>query len=92
MARHASVSPRTFARRFRAETGVTPYHWLLVQRVRSAQEWLETGDVSIAEIALACGFTSTATLRDHFTRLVGVNPAVYRRTFGARHIESTRRA
>src|SRR5437763_13198990 len=31
MARHASVSPRTFARRFRAETGVTPYHWLLVQ-------------------------------------------------------------
>jgi transcriptional regulator GlxA family with amidase domain len=42
---HAGVSPRTFARRFREETGTTPLQWLLAQRVleaRSMSEGTET--------------------------------------------------
>jgi len=40
MARHANVSPRTFARRFREETGTTPLQWLLNQRVLEARRLL----------------------------------------------------
>ncbi len=40
----ASMSPRTFARRFRAETGTTPHVWLTSQRVLRAEELLETTD------------------------------------------------
>ncbi|MFB9375487.1 GlxA family transcriptional regulator [Kineococcus gynurae] len=80
-ARSATMSPRTFARRFRAETGMTPHRWLLEQRVQLARELLEEGDESIDEVARRCGFGSAATLRQHFLRLVRTTPTAYRRTF-----------
>jgi AraC family transcriptional activator FtrA len=82
LARHACVSPRTFARRFRSETGTSPHQWLLSQRVLRAQELLEDGDASIDEVARLCGFTDTAALRYHFRRAVGTTPTAYRRAFG----------
>jgi transcriptional regulator GlxA family with amidase domain len=82
LARHACVSPRTFARRFRSETGVSPYQWLVVQRVRRAQELLEGHERSVDEIARVCGFTDPAALRYHFRRVVGTTPTAYRRTYG----------
>lgn len=81
LARHACVSPRTFARRFQAETGVSPYRWLVDQRVRWAQELLEGGEASVDEIARRCGFTDPAALRFHFRRAVGTTPTAYRRTY-----------
>jgi transcriptional regulator GlxA family with amidase domain len=83
LAREACVSPRTFARRFRAETGTTPLQWLLVQRVLRAQQLLESGDASIEEIAGVCGFGDAAALRYHFRRAVGTTPTGYRRAFKA---------
>ena len=84
-ARQAAMSTRTFARRFRAETGVTPHRWLLEQRVGAARLLLEEGDESVDEVARRCGFGSAAALRQHFLRLVGTTPTAYRRTFrGAR--------
>src|SRR6266849_5561391 len=44
MAARAVMSPRTFARRFRATLGASPYHWLLQQRIALAQRLLETTD------------------------------------------------
>jgi AraC family transcriptional regulator, transcriptional activator FtrA len=81
LARQACVSPRTFARRFRSETGTTPLQWLLVQRVLRAQQMLESGGASIDEIARSCGFADTAALRYHFRRTLGTTPTAYRRTF-----------
>ena len=81
LAEQAHMSPRTFARRFRAETGTTPHHWLTGQRVLLAQRLLEEGGRSIDEIADIAGFGSAALLRHHFTRHVGVAPSDYRRTF-----------
>ena len=80
-ARTAAMSPRTFARRFRAETGVTPHRWLLEQRVGAARLLLEDGDESVDEVARRCGFGSAAMLRQHFLKLVGTTPTAYRRTF-----------
>jgi len=81
LAQRAHMSPRTFARRFVAETGVTPMQWLTAQRVLHARLALETTDASIEEIAATCGFGSATLFRHHFTREVGIAPSAYRRTF-----------
>ena len=81
MARHAHQSPRTFARHFAAEVGVTPMQWLIRERVRRAQQLLETTDRSIDEIAARVGFGSAETLRHHFRRVVDTSPSRYRATF-----------
>jgi transcriptional regulator GlxA family with amidase domain len=81
LARRAAMTPRTFARRFKAATGTTPLQWVLHQRVVAAQRMLETSTVTIDEIAATCGFGSAAALRQHFTRVVGSPPSAYRATF-----------
>jgi transcriptional regulator GlxA family with amidase domain len=81
LAERAAMSPRTFARRFRAETGTTPHVWLTHQRVLLARRMLEEGDDPIDVVADRCGFGTGAMLRHHFARIVGVSPATYRRTF-----------
>ena len=81
LARRAAMTPRTFARRFKAATGTTPLQWILHQRVAVAQRMLETSAVSIDEIAVMCGFGSAAGLRQHFTKVVGSTPSAYRSAF-----------
>jgi transcriptional regulator GlxA family with amidase domain len=83
MARHACVSERTFARRFVAETGMTPLQWLLRQRVLAARELLETSSASVEEVATRCGFGTTASLRAHFRRQLATTPTAYRNAFAA---------
>lgn len=84
LAKLANMAPRTFARRFRAETGTTPYDWLLGRRVSAAQRLLENGDQTIDAIASKCGFGTAAALRHHFTRRLGTTPQAYRVAFAAR--------
>jgi AraC family transcriptional activator FtrA len=81
MSRHAGVSPRTFARRFREETGTTPLQWLLSQRVIEARRLLEESDLPIDAIAWRAGFGTAASLRDHFRRATATTPTAYRRSF-----------
>jgi AraC family transcriptional activator FtrA len=81
LARRALMSPRTFARRFRAATGTTPLQWLLRQRIVHAQQLLESTDLPIELIAHRCGFGSATALRVHFRRATGTSPLAYRRTF-----------
>jgi AraC family transcriptional activator FtrA len=80
-ARRAALSPRTFARRFRAETGTTPHRWLVHQRVLAAQRLLETSDASIDQVAEGVGLQTAATLRLHFRRALRTTPTAYRRRF-----------
>ncbi|MFK8024851.1 MAG: GlxA family transcriptional regulator [Ilumatobacter sp.] len=81
LARRAAMTPRTFARRFKRATGTTPLQWVLHQRVAAAQRLLETATFGIDEIAATVGFGSGASLRQHFTRLVGATPSAYRTAF-----------
>ena len=84
LARQAVMSERTFARRFRDETGTTPHQWVQRQRVALAERLLEGGQLGIEEVARRCGFGSAAMLRHHFGRHRRIAPAAYRRTFGVR--------
>jgi AraC family transcriptional regulator, transcriptional activator FtrA len=81
LARQANMSPRNLGRHFAAATGTTPLRWLLTQRVHLAQELLESTGHTIDQIAQRTGMGTSATLRRHFLRVVGVPPDTYRRTF-----------
>ena len=84
LARHACVSERTLARRFRSETGTTPLQWLLHQRVLEARRLLEATDLPVETVAARAGFGSAASLREHFGRLTATTPTAYRRGFRGR--------
>jgi transcriptional regulator GlxA family with amidase domain len=81
MAARAVMSPRTFARRFYATLGTTPYQWLLQQRIVLAQRLLETTKETIERVATCCGFSSAATFRLHFQRFLHTSPQAYRNAF-----------
>jgi len=83
LARRARMTSRTFARRFREQTGTTPLQWLITARVRRAQELLETTRRPIDEIAQRSGFESPVTFRTRFRRIVGLSPRAYRHRFYA---------
>ncbi|MEU8196087.1 helix-turn-helix domain-containing protein [Microbispora amethystogenes] len=81
LAAHARMSVRTFTRRFREETGLSPARWLAGQRVAHARHLLETTDLPVDAIARKAGFGSAVSLRQHLNAAVGVSPLAYRQTF-----------
>ncbi|MET8405397.1 helix-turn-helix domain-containing protein [Streptomyces sp900116325] len=83
MAQHAHMSLRTFARRFRDETGLPPRQWLIKQRLDRARHLLESSGLTVDQIAADVGFATAASLRQHLSAELGVSPLAYRRTFQA---------
>jgi transcriptional regulator GlxA family with amidase domain len=81
LAARASMSVRTFTRRFREETGQSPGAWVTQQRVRHAQHLLEATDLPVDQVAIQAGLGTAASLRQHLRSSVGVSPSAYRRTF-----------
>lgn len=81
LAREANMSVRTLARRFTAETGMTPFQWLLQQRLHRARELLESTDYSVDQVARRSGFGTAESLRQHMTRHIGLTPSAYRVSF-----------
>jgi AraC family transcriptional regulator, transcriptional activator FtrA len=89
LARLAAMSERTFMRRFRAATGLSPVEWMTRQRVERARELLEGTRLTIDHIAARSGLGTATTLRHHFRRKVGVSPMEYRRRFSRRRQQAS---
>ncbi|MCW2930894.1 MAG: AraC family transcriptional regulator [Actinomycetia bacterium] len=81
LASHASISPRTLARRFVEQTGMTPLQWITAQRLIEARRLLETTDLSIDDVAARSGLGSAANLRLHLAREMTTTPTAYRAAF-----------
>ncbi|MDP4027147.1 GlxA family transcriptional regulator [Methylobacterium sp. NEAU 140] len=79
LAKRAGMSPRHFARLFRAETGLTPAAYVENVRIEASRRLLEIEDAALKQVAGACGFRDADTLRRAFVRRVGTTPAEYRR-------------
>jgi AraC family transcriptional regulator len=74
-----NLSAKHFARAFRQSTGLPPHRWLIERRVERAKAMLVTAEVSLAEIALACGFADQSHFTAAFRKSVGATPGGYRR-------------
>jgi transcriptional regulator GlxA family with amidase domain len=81
MALRVHMSPRNFARAFRAETGTTPARYVERVRVEAARRRLEDTAEPISEIATGCGFGTAETMRRAFLRSLEIGPGEYRRRF-----------
>ena len=80
LAEKCGLSTRHFARAFRQSMGVPPHRWLLSRRVERAKDLLRDPMLSLAEVALACGFADQSHFTRMFTTLAGLSPGLWRRT------------
>jgi len=83
LASEAGMSERTFARRYRAATGLTPGRAVERLRVEAARQLLTETGLPYKRIADRCGFGTEETMRRSFLRVQGVGPQAYRARFGA---------
>ena len=83
MAERSGLTPRTFARRFRAATGYLPIDYVHALRIEEAKQLIETesASISIDEIGFKVGYQDPTFFRRLFKRKVGLTPASYRRKF-----------
>jgi AraC family transcriptional regulator len=79
LANEAGYSRAHFLRMFRKSTGITPHQYVIQRRIEHAETLLAANELGVAEIAVACGFSSQAHLTLAFRKHTGVTPAEYRR-------------
>ena len=79
VAEECGLSVRHLARAFRQSTGVAPHRWLLDRRVERAKELLPNSNLSLSDVALACGFGDQSHFTRTFTAAVRLSPGVWRR-------------
>ncbi|MBP2371157.1 GlxA family transcriptional regulator [Pseudonocardia parietis] len=83
LAGRASMSVRTFTRRFRSETGTSPGRWLTARRLDLVRRLLEATDLPVEQVAARSGFGTTAALRQRLHAEIGMAPLAYRRSHRA---------
>jgi transcriptional regulator GlxA family with amidase domain len=79
LADEAAMSPRHFARAFRAETGLTPAKAVERLRLEAARLRVETSGEPIDRVAEAVGFGDPERMRRAFLRAFGQPPQAIRR-------------
>jgi transcriptional regulator GlxA family with amidase domain len=81
MVRWSGLAPRTFKRRFKLATGLTPIAYAQRIRVERAKRMLESTDEPVEEVSWAVGYEDPASFRRLFKRVTGMTPAAYRQRF-----------
>jgi AraC family transcriptional regulator len=80
LAKESGYSRAYFLRMFRAATGLTPHQYVLERRLHRAQQLLKQKQTALADIAVACGFSSQTHMTDSFRSHLGITPGEYRRS------------
>ncbi|MCF2872542.1 helix-turn-helix domain-containing protein [Octadecabacter sp. G9-8] len=81
LAEQMNMTPRTFARAYSSQMGITPAKAVEAIRTDAARDYLETTDFGIKQIAALCGFNDEERMRRAFIRLLNVPPTDYRQGF-----------
>ena len=79
LAREVGLSASHFAYAFKQTVGMAPHGWLAQRRIEKAKTLLRTDDLSLTQIALACGFADQSHFTRQFTARVGCPPGAWRR-------------
>jgi len=74
------LHPTSFCRAFKQSTGLSPHRYLLVHRIKRAKEMMKDHNLSLTQIALDCGFSSSSQFSVVFRRIMGVSPRKFRRS------------
>lgn len=83
LAEIAGVSPRSIARLFVQDLGMTPHDFVEGVRIDQARNLLEATEMALKAVVYECGFASPSQMRSAFQRRVGVSPLQYRESFRA---------
>jgi transcriptional regulator GlxA family with amidase domain len=83
MAARSGLPERTFVRRFRNATGMSPMEYVHTLRLEEAKHQLETTALPVEAIAGECGYEDAGYFGRLFSKRIGLTPAQYRRRFGA---------
>jgi transcriptional regulator GlxA family with amidase domain len=79
LARACNLSPGHFTRAFKQTTGQPPHRWLMERRIEKAKQLLTDTTLSLAEIAMACGFADQSHFTRVFSRTTHASPGAWRR-------------
>ena len=72
------ISQYYFCRLFSESIGISPYKYVIQQRVAKAKDLIKNSNFTLADISYECGFSSQSQMTQHFRKCVGVTPKVYR--------------
>jgi AraC family transcriptional regulator len=78
LARNTGLSPNYFAQSFTKQTGSSPHKFVMGLRVQRAAELLTCSKLSIAEIALDCGYSNQQHMCNVLRRHLGTTPSQIR--------------
>jgi len=77
LAAQAGLTESSFSRRFSKLNGISFKQYVITRRISRAIELLQTTDMKMADIALACGFDSISGFYDAFKKRTGTTPNGY---------------
>jgi len=80
VAAECGLSLSHFSREFTRSTGVSPHRWMTQRRIEIAKDLIMSGDLPLAEIAIACGFSDQSHLTRAFAGAVGKTPGRWRKS------------
>lgn len=80
------VSPNYLHTLFKGVTGQTPFEYVTQKRINKAKRLIMAGELTLLEIALACGFCSQSHFNKVFRECTGQTPAAYRKTLADRYL------
>ncbi|PVX85919.1 AraC-like DNA-binding protein [Paraburkholderia unamae] len=83
VASECGISVNHFVRAFKGSVGTTPHRWLMTERLKVAMTLMYDDNQSLAQIAVACGFSDQSHLTRVFSARIGIPPGQWRRNLKA---------